>query len=124
AKSGPLWTEKEYGDCEVTLDWRWAAKAVKRSVPVEEKGIKKTVEIEDAGRTALLLPGKVAIDLWCLPGGSGAVRLPGGEAVLTRQKADAPIGQWNRMVLALQGKRLSVWLNGKPVIEKAKVGEG
>jgi len=35
--------------------------------------------------------------------------------------ADKPFGEWNSFRIVMQGDVVSVWLNGKPVVEKAKL---
>ena len=37
------------------------------------------------------------------------------------ERADAPIGEWNRFVITMRGERLTVQLNGKTVIDRAKL---
>jgi hypothetical protein len=40
-------------------------------------------------------------------------------AVTPRAKADAPLGEWNRMMITVVGERLTVVLNGTQVITNA-----
>jgi hypothetical protein len=139
AKDPNLWTEKEYGDFELIVDWRWTAKPVKRLRPVilptgeyatDEKGQVKEVEVLDAGDSGIYLRGssKSQVNLWCWPVGSGEVygyrtdkNLPPAvrAAVTPKERADRPLGEWNRMHLVMKGDRLTVTLNGKRVIDNA-----
>jgi UPF0288 family protein (methanogenesis marker protein 3) len=41
--------------------------------------------------------------------------------VTPKKKADAPLGQWNRMKITMKGDRLTVELNGETVIENAQL---
>ncbi len=140
AKDKDLWTEKEYGDFELVCDWRWSAKPkkVKRAVilpsgeQATEDGKPKEVEVDDAGDSGVYLRGssKSQVNLWCWPVGSGEVygyrtdpKMPAEvrAGVTPREKADKPIGQWNRFVITMKGDRLTVNLNGKTVIENAQL---
>jgi hypothetical protein len=136
-----LWTEKEYGDFVLICDWRWTSKGTKRMLPVilpngdyalDENGNRKHVETLDAGDSGIYLRGnsKSQVNIWCWPAGSGEVygyredrSLPESirAGVTPREKADRPIGQWNRFIITMKGDRLTVELNGKTVIENAQL---
>lgn len=136
-----LWSEKEYGDFVLICDWRFSGKAEKKKRPVilpngeyETDGEKKTkeVEVDDAGDSGIYLRGssKSQVNIWCWPVGSGEVygyRTDQSQpaeiraAVTPRERADRPIGEWNRFAITLKGDRLTVDLNGKTVIEKARL---
>ncbi|MCB1133971.1 MAG: DUF1080 domain-containing protein, partial [Verrucomicrobiae bacterium] len=71
---------------------------------------------------------KSQVNLWNWPVGSGEVygyrtdRSQSAEvraAVTPKEKADKPLGEWNRTMITLQGDKLTVTLNGKVVIENA-----
>lgn len=141
AQDKNLWTEREYGDFELIVDWRFTRKPEPRRNPVlaangdyvlEADGSRKTVEMPDAGDSGIYLRGssKAQVNIWCWPVGSGevygyredrassaAVRA----AVTPREKADKPPGEWNRFVITMRGDRLTVVLNGKKVIEEAQL---
>lgn len=136
-----LWTEKTFGDFELICDWRWTAKPVKRSLPVilptgepalDASGNPQTMEVPDAGDSGIYLRGseQSQVNIWCWPIGSGEVygyrtdaTLPREvrQAVTPRVNADAPPGRWNRFHITLRGDRLTVVLNGKVVIENARL---
>jgi hypothetical protein len=140
AKDKHLWTEKEYGDFVLMCDWKFPGKPQKMQRQVilangddaMEDGKPKTVEVDDAGDSGIYLRGssKSQINMWCWPIGSGEVygyrrdkNLPAEVrvGVTPKVKADRPLGQWNRFLITMQGELLTVELNGKVVIEKAKL---
>ncbi len=141
AKDKSLWTEKEYGDFEMVCDWRFTAKPVKRKRPVilasgdeatDDAGKVKEIEVEDAGDSGIYLRGssKSQVNIWCWPIGSGEVygyrtdRKMSAEVrrgMTPKVRADNPIGKWNRFVLTMRGDRLTVRLNGKVVLENARL---
>jgi hypothetical protein len=140
AKDPNLWTEKEYGDFEMVVDWRWTAKPKKMQRPVilptgdvaKEGDKEKTVEVDDAGDSGIYLrgTGKAQVNMWCWPVGSGEVwgyRTDKNQprevraACTPKVAADNKIGQWNRFNIRMKGDRLTVHLNGKLVIDNAQL---
>jgi hypothetical protein len=141
SKAGDLWTEMEYGDVEMICDWHWTAKPVKVKRPVilssgeyatDKNGKVKEEEVLDAGDSGIYLRGnsKSQVNIWCWPIGSGEVygyRTDKSQpasvraGVTPKVKADKPIGKWNRFVITMKGDRLTVRLNGKLVIDKARL---
>ncbi len=74
--------------------------------------------------------GKSQVNIWCWPIGSGEFygyrndtkQPPDVRAGVTpRTQADKPVGQWNRFEITMRGDRLTVVLNGKTVIENARL---
>jgi hypothetical protein len=137
---GDLWSDKEYGDIQLICDWRWSAKPEKKMRPVilpsgeyaTENGKQKEIEVMDAGDSGIYLRGssKSQVNMWCWPIGSGEVygyrtdpKMPADvkAGVTPRLVADRPIGQWNRILITMKGDRLTVDLNGKTVIENARL---
>ena len=137
---GDLWSQKEYGDIQLICDWRWTAKPVKKLRPVilpngeyaMENGKQKEIEVLDAGDSGIYLRGssKSQVNMWCWPIGSGEVygyrtdpKMPADvkAGVTPREVADRKPGQWNRFLITMQGDRLTVNLNGKTVIENARL---
>jgi len=136
-----LWTEKEFGDFVLMVDWRFTRKPASKQVPVilpdgsqalNDNGSRKLVEVPDAGDSGLYLRGstKAEVNMWSWPVGSGelwnyrtdtnqtaAVRA----AVTPKTKADKRLGEWNRFVITMRGDRVTVVLNGKTVIENAQL---
>lgn len=136
-----LWSEKEYGDFELICDWRLTAKPKKMMRPVilpngdyalDTNGKRKEVEVMDAGDSGIYLRGssKCQINIWCWPIGSGEVYGYRNDSkqpkevragVTPKVRADKPLGQWNRFRILMKGDRLTVYLNGKLVLENAQL---
>jgi hypothetical protein len=136
-----LWSQKSYRDFVLIADWRWTAAPHEAAVPVvlpdgTEKtgdgGKPETVAIQEAGDSGIYLRGssKAQVNMWCWPIGSGEVygyRTDAAQPADVRAgvtpsvPADAPLGQWNRFVITMRGDRLTVELNGKTVIDKARL---
>ena len=136
-----LWTEKEYGDFELLVDWRIKESPyVNRSARIilpdgtykkdaSGQPIAITVPNADSG---VFLRGqhKSQVNIWCWPVGSGEVwgyrTDPNLSAevhagVTPKEKADRPIGQWNTFHIIMKGDRLAVRLNGKLIIDNAQL---
>jgi hypothetical protein len=136
-----LWSEKEYGDFELIVDWRLPAKAVKKKYPVvlpsgddklNDKGQVVLQEVNDAGNSGILLRGNTdaQVNICCYPVGSGEItayrknkELPAEvrAAVTPKEAADAKPGQWNRFTITMRGDRVNVVLNDKPIITNAQL---
>ena len=136
-----LWTEKEYGDFEMIVDWRLPSKPVKKQWPVvlpsgddavDADGKPVLKEVLDAGNSGILLRGNedAQINICCRPVGSGEITafrvnksLPAEvRAACTPKKvADAPPGTWNRFIITMKGDRVSVALNGEKIIDAAQL---
>jgi hypothetical protein len=139
AKDKNLWTEQEFGDVELVIDWRFTGKPTKTPRPVilptgetakNPDGTDMTELVDDAGDSGVYLRGsdKAQVNMWCWPIGSGEVygyrtdpRMPPEvrAGVTPKVRADKPVGQWNRFVITLKGDRLTVVLNGQTVVENA-----
>jgi hypothetical protein len=140
-KGRDLWTEKAFGDFQLRCDWRWIRKPVMTKRPIilpsgdeakDEDGKTKEVEVPDAGDSGIYLrgSGKSQVNIWCWPAGSGEVwgyrtdkNMPADvrAAATPKVKADRPVGQWNRFLITMKGDRLTVVLNGKKVIDNARL---
>ncbi|MFO0874217.1 MAG: family 16 glycoside hydrolase [Phycisphaerales bacterium] len=140
-KGGDLWSTKSYRDFQMIVDWRLPAKPVETEHPVfgadglEQKGPDGklvTAKVPDAGDSGIYLRGssKSQVNIWCWPCGSGEVygyRTDANQpaevrkAVAPRERADNPLGEWNRFLITMKGDRLTVVLNGKTVIENAQL---
>jgi hypothetical protein len=134
-----LWTEQEFTNFELIIDWRLPAEPAMETVPVilpdgmqavDAAGNELTVAVPDAGDSGIYLRGtaKCQINIWNWPVGSGEIwgyrtdqTMP--EAVrqfaTPIQNADYPPGQWNRFEITAVNDTISVMVNGKPVIRKA-----
>jgi len=136
-----LWTEKEYGDFVLLIDWRIKETPyVNPNVPIIRpdgthkrdaagRDIRIAVPDSDSGIFLRGFP-KAQVNIWCWPVGSGEVygyrmdRTMPAEvraAVTPRLLADNDIGQWNTFRIRVVGDQLTVHLNGKRVIDGARL---
>jgi hypothetical protein len=136
-----LWSESEYGDFILYVDWRIKATPYKNPrVPIilpdgshklDEHGeeIRMVVPDTDSG---IYLRGssKSQVNIWCWPIGSGEVygyrmdrSLPIHirRGVTPRLNADNHIGEWNTFRIEVRGDKLTVDLNGQRIIESAEL---
>ncbi|HID07490.1 MAG TPA: DUF1080 domain-containing protein [Armatimonadetes bacterium] len=138
-KGRDLWTEREFGDFILMVDWRWSGKPIERERPIilpngdyarTPDGKIKTAKVLDAGDSGIYLRGssKSQINIWCWPIGSGEIygyrtdrRQPPEvrRGATPKIKADRPIGEWNRFIITMIGDRVTVILNGIEVISNA-----
>jgi hypothetical protein len=136
-----LWTEKEFKNFELYVDWRIKATPWKNpNVPLilpsglhklDENGKQITMTVPDSD-SGILLRGfpKCQTNIWCWPIGSGEVygyrmdeKMPPEvrRGVTPTVNADKNIGEWNTFKITMKGDRLTVELNGIVVIENAQV---
>lgn len=128
-----LWTEKEFGDFTMVFDWRWSERGEMKMRPhiLPDGSLGERVEVEELD-SGVFVRGQVKsqVNLWNWPVGSGEVwgyrtdpnTPPEIRAAVTpRLKADKPLGEWNRMMISMEGEILNVVLNGKQVIENARL---
>lgn len=136
-----LWTVQEYQDFTLHVDWRIKETPYHNPrVPIirpdgthklNERGeeIRMVVPDSDSG---ILLRGfpKAQVNIWCWPIGSGEVygyrmdkSMPAEvrAAVTPMTHADNHIGEWNHYEITLKGDRLTVYLNGKLVLNNAQL---
>jgi hypothetical protein len=135
-----LWTEKEFKDFTLKIDWRIKRTTGLYPVPTvlpdgthakgpDGKDIITPTPNADSG---IYLRGtsKAQLNIWCWPIGSGEVygyRMnkdmpPEVRAGVTpKVRADNPVGEWNTFEITMKGDRLTVVLNGKTVIENAQL---
>jgi hypothetical protein len=135
--SKDLWSEKQFGDFTVRVDWRiketpYTNPNVPYILPdgthakdVTGKEMKMSLPDSDSG---VILRGNVRnqINIWCWPIGSGEMygwrmddkQPPEVRAAATpRHQADKPVGQWNTYEITAKGETIAVLLNGKKVID-------
>ena len=109
-KNRDLWTEREFADFILWVDWR----------------------LPQPGDSGIYLRGssKSQVNIWCDPMGSGEVwgyrtdnSLPESirKAVTPLSRADKPVGEWNTFEITFIGDRLTVLLNGVKVIDNAEL---
>jgi hypothetical protein len=141
AKDKNLWTEKEYKDFTLRVDWRIKAtpyrnKNARIVMPdgtekLDENGKPVLIDVPDSDSGIILRgTGKAQINIWCWPVGSGEMygyrtdrNMPAEvkAAVTPRVNADRNIGEWNTFEIAVRGSSVSVTLNGKLVIDRAQL---
>jgi type 1 glutamine amidotransferase len=136
-----LWTEREYGDFVLQLDWRLKeAPFLNKNVPyilpdgthakdVHGKEMKLPLPDADSG-VFLRGHGDYQVNIWCWPIGSSEMYTPRTSretppdrraAVTPRHRADKPVGEWNRFEITVIGKTVKVVLNGTTVIPGATI---
>jgi hypothetical protein len=140
-KDKDLWSEKEYGDMTLQVDWRWSGKPYKIKHPLvqpdgtykkDDKGAVIQEEIDEAGDSGVLLRGnsKSQVNFWCWNCGSGEVygyrTDPKMSAeviagVTPKKKMDKPYGEWNHTEITIKGDRLTVKVNGEEVLTNAQL---
>jgi hypothetical protein len=102
-------TEKDYGDFELLLEYR--------TVPKADSGIYlrgcPQVQIWDSTQESKFSIGanKGSGGLW-----NNSPGTPGKDPLVL---ADRPFGEWNDFRILMVGSRVSVWLNGKLVVDHA-----
>lgn len=136
-----LWTEKEYRDFVLYVDWRIKATPFNNPrVPLilpsglhklNEKGEEIRMVVPDSDSGILLRGGdKSQVNIWCWPIGSGEVygyRMDKSmspevrRSVTPKYNADRNIGEWNTFKITVRGSSLTVELNGTTVIENANL---
>ncbi len=143
-----LWSEQSYRDFELIVDWR-----IKETPYVnpnaynilpngdeesDERGVPIKIAIPDSDSGIFLRgDGKFQVNIWCWPVGSGEMygvrtdrSMPADvrASVTPKQKADHPIGEWNRFEITVRGSTVTVDLNGVRIVESAPIpgmpGEG
>jgi hypothetical protein len=133
-----LWTEKEYRDFKLRIDWRLKSAPFQYRGPIvlpdgseklDETGKPIVIEFPDAD-SGILLRGGPQVNIWCWPVGSGelwSVRrdksLPAElrAAATPKLHADRNIGEWNTFEITLVGQQIDIALNGHQVIDNAKI---
>lgn len=136
-----LWTEEEFENFTLIVDWRLPPEDGTEQVPVilpdgsqatGPDGKELTASVPAAGDSGIYLRGssKSQINIWNWPIGSGEIwgyrtdkNMPPEirEAATPIVKADKPIGTWNRFVITVIDDRVTVILNDQPVIRSAKL---
>ena len=138
--TGDLWSEQEWGDLELMMEWRWVDAPKWENFPlINADGLEAgpdgraaTLRVLDAGDSGVLLRGlyKAQANLFCYPVGSGEFweyrTDPNSSADQRRaftplKNADRPVGDWNEMKIQLVGDRITVWVNGEQVIRDAEL---
>lgn len=136
-----LWTEEEFGDFVLRLDWRIKdTPFINPNVPIirpdgthqrnaQGEVVRTSVPDADSG---IYLRGtsKAQINIWAWPIGSGEVygyrmdpEMPPDvvAGVTPSTMADNHIGEWNTFEITMRGDRLTVVLNDQTVIDNARL---
>jgi len=141
AQDKNLWTQEEFGNFALIVDWRLPAKPETGQVPVilpdgsqavDSDGKALTASVPVAGDSGIYLRGssKSQINIWSWPIGSGEIwgyrtdeNMPPDvrRAATPIIKADNPVNRWNRFEITAIGDRVTVILNGKTVIREARL---
>jgi hypothetical protein len=140
AEQKHLWTEKEFKDFALRLEWRlkdtpFVYKNGRILMPdgnekLDAQGKPLALSFPDADSGVLVRgQAQAQVNIWAWPAGSGelwSVRrnmsLPAEvrAAATPKLHADRNIGQWNSMEITMKGDRISVVLNGYLVIDNAQ----
>ena len=143
AEKKDLWTDKEYKDFILYVDWRiketpWKNPNVPLILPsglhkLDDKGQPIAMVVPDSDSGILLRGvGKCQANIWGWPIGSGEVygyrmdeKMPPEvrRGVTPKVNADKNIGEWNTFKITMKGNKMSVELNGISVIENALLPE-
>lgn len=141
AKDKNLWSEKEYKDFVLRVDWRiketpFRNKNARIVMPdghdkLDENGKVIQLDMPDSDSGIFIRgSGKAQVNIWCWPVGSGefyGYRMdknmpPEVRAGATpKYNADKDVGQWNTFEITVRGDRVSVVLNGNLVVDKAQL---
>jgi len=95
-KGQSLQTAKDYGNFELWVDWKIGPK----------------------GDSGIYLRGNPQVQIWDNPIGSGGLYNNKNHAHDPVVVADKPIGQWNTFHIIMKGDIVTVYLNGKLVVDK------
>ena len=136
-----LWTEEEYGDFVMQVDWRIKeAPFLNKGIPYilpdgthakDVLGKELRIPLPDADSGVFLRgDGFYQANIWCWPIGSGEIYSirtdpkspPALKAAVTpTTQADKPVGEWNHFEITVKGKTVTIALNGKTVIPGATI---
>ncbi|MFQ5732071.1 MAG: DUF1080 domain-containing protein [Planctomycetaceae bacterium] len=100
-KGQSLCTARDYRNFELLVDWK----------------------IKDKGDSGIYLRGTPQVQIWDPKGnkrnavGSGGLFNNKKHASKPLVPADNPVGEWNTFRIRMVGERVSVWLNGKLVVD-------
>ena len=141
AQDKNLWSEKEYRDFILYVDWRirevpWKNPNVPFILPsglhkLDANGKEITMIVPDSDSGILLRgEGKCQANIWNWPVGSGEVygyrmdnKMPPEvrRGVTPKVNADKNIGEWNTFKITMKGNKMTVELNDIVVIENASL---
>ncbi len=136
-----LWSKRSFSDFTLHVEWR--IKDLKTAGPIPTILPDGSYLLDDQGERVLTSraiadsgiyvrgSSKHQINIWNWPIGSGEVygyrnnqADPVVRAAVTPAvNADKPIGEWNTFLITMEGKKLTVVLNGVKVIDEAVLAE-
>jgi hypothetical protein len=136
-----LWSKQSFGDFTLRLEWRLKTPQGMAEIPtilpngtykLNQKGerVVTRMAVADSG-VYVRGSSKHQINIWNWPIGSGEVygyrnNNPDDKvraSVTPKLNADRPLGEWNTFEITMVGKDLTVILNGKVVIDQARLAE-
>jgi hypothetical protein len=139
-KDKNLWTEASFGDCVLSIEWRFKKTTGLYAMPnilpdgsYETDAEGKQITVERPNADSGIFPRgypKAQINLWCWPVGSGelwgyrndkAMPPEVRAGAVPKVHADNPVGQWNTMVITMKGEHVTVEMNGKTVIDNVRL---
>ncbi len=139
AEEKHLWTEEEFGDFQLHVDWRFKGASGMFDMPTilpdgsyktDENGETITKPTPNSDSGVFLRGTTQQVNIWNWGAGSGelwGVRTSPGAtpeqraAAVPKMKADNAMGEWNSMDITLISNRISVMLNGHWIIEDAEI---
>lgn len=105
-----LTTAKDYGNFELLLDYKTVAKA---DSGIYLRGVPQ-VQIWDTTKEGGKWDRKANL-------GSGGLYNNKGEGKYPLVHADKPFGEWNHLRIIMKGEKVTVYLNGKLVVDNKKM---
>jgi len=105
-----LTTAEDYGDFELLLDYKTVAKA---DSGIYLRGVPQ-VQIWDTTKEGGKWDRKANL-------GSGGLFNNKGEGKHPLVHADKPFGEWNQLRIIMKGEKVTVYLNGKLVVDNKKM---
>ncbi len=124
--NGYIITDKEYGNYELRLKWRWASKPGNSGVFVHVSGPDK---IWPKGAEAQLMADHAG-DFWLVDGFKLEVDKERQDPKVARhyfrmkkdEKIEKPVGEWNEYVITCKGDTIRLVINGTVVNEGKGAG--
>ncbi len=135
-----LWTEKSFGNFALRIDWRLKKTTGLYPMPnilpdgslEKDKNGKVIIVPRPNADSGIFLrgQGKAQVNIWCWPVGSGefwgyrndkTMSAEVRAGAVPKLHADKPVGQWNTFEITVQGEIVTIVLNGKTVIDKARL---
>ena len=138
-----LWTENEFEDFNLIVDWRFTGEPVAKDVPVimpdgsqaiDHEGNKINVPVRYAGEGGIFIRGSedIGILMTTWPEGSGGITGYREKGVFSADirrsatpilKSDNTTGEWNRFEITVNHQKIIVRLNGKVIIVGAIIAD-